>query len=358
MDEYVVGQFHRCSIPSGGLVHAVVNKLWGRSCKIGCKKLGHLPVWVNLKNIPDCCYSRLGISHITSGLGEPMLTHKPRLDPTSMGEVKILVEVELDKAFPKMIALNDKQGNIFLVEVEYTWIPSMCAKCLLPPNTASTINNKNSLKVSDEILVVDIDQVVNEHSQSFLEKQNQVLQGSYSDELNPTQTKNLQPIFATPTKEACTNFGSNQSKKTQDNPVGILPIVSQTITQEVTLFAASNSCNSFSPLAGEKSAPLQSLTMEEVPSNIIVSDSLQASSDDHLICSPNAKTPENQHPDHNTMSYDHPTVFVANGDSSTSFSLTRGGRSIKPTQKFQDMEWHTVGGRGKRDRGRGNRPPN
>ena len=58
-----------------------------------------------------------------------MQTHKPRIDPTSLGEAKLLVEVELDKTFPKQIALDDKQGNIFLVDVEYTWIPSVCGRC-------------------------------------------------------------------------------------------------------------------------------------------------------------------------------------------------------------------------------------
>ena len=172
-DEYIIGKFHRCSLPPGGLVHAVVNKIWGRSCKITCKKVGDssfmfhiphqltrqwiiqrgvwhiddcllfvllwipeesfkiseisiLPVWVTLKNIPDCCYSRLGISHVASGLGEPILTHKPHLDPTSMGEAKVLVEMELDTVFPKLIALDDKHGSIFLVNVDYTWIPSTC----------------------------------------------------------------------------------------------------------------------------------------------------------------------------------------------------------------------------------------
>ena len=99
-----------------------------------------------MKNVPDCCYSRLGISHVASGLGEPILTHKPRFDPTSMGEAKVLVEMELDRDFPKLIALDDKQGSIFLVNVEYTWIPSMCERCgnlghkekrcLLPSSTA------------------------------------------------------------------------------------------------------------------------------------------------------------------------------------------------------------------------------
>ena len=172
----MIGQFHRCSAPSGGLTHAVVNRLSGRSCKIVSRKLGEssylfhvphketrqwiiqrcvwhvddclmfvapwnsegslkipeistVPAWVTLQNIPTSCYSRLGISHIASGLGEPMLTHKPRLDPLNIGEAKILVEIQLDKSFPKQIALDDKLGNIFLVDVIYSWIPSTCERC-------------------------------------------------------------------------------------------------------------------------------------------------------------------------------------------------------------------------------------
>ncbi|XP_048617994.1 uncharacterized protein LOC125589716 [Brassica napus] len=173
--EYVIGLFHWCSIPSGGLMHVVVNYLWGRSCKIVSQKLGEssylfhvlhketrnwiiqrsvwhvedclvfvalwnpvgslkipeistVPAWMTLKNIPTSCYSRLGISHIASGLGEPMLTHKPRLDPFNIEKAKILVEIELDKNFPKKIALDDKLGNIFLVDLVYSWSPSTCER--------------------------------------------------------------------------------------------------------------------------------------------------------------------------------------------------------------------------------------
>ena len=46
-----------------------------------------------------------------------------------MGDAKILVEVDLDKPFPKLIVLDVKQGNIYLVEVEYSWIPTTCERC-------------------------------------------------------------------------------------------------------------------------------------------------------------------------------------------------------------------------------------
>ncbi|KAF2555803.1 hypothetical protein F2Q68_00013280 [Brassica cretica] len=102
-EKYIVGQFHRCTNPPGGLIHAVLNRFG---------VCGMLMIVSDL--LP------LGVRHIASGLGEPMLTHRPRLDPTSMGKAKILVEIELDKPFPKLIALDDKQSNIYLVEVEYS----------------------------------------------------------------------------------------------------------------------------------------------------------------------------------------------------------------------------------------------
>ncbi|CAA7057602.1 unnamed protein product [Microthlaspi erraticum] len=174
--EYVLGQFYRCSPPPGGLIFAVFNKLWGRTCKVTIRKLGEcnylfhipdestrtwvlqrglwhvddclmfvapwtpepslaipeiktIPVWVTLKKIPNILYSIPGISHIASGLGAPMATHKPRLDPILMGEAKILVEVELSKAFPPRIAAEDKRGFICMVDVEYAWLPSKCSRC-------------------------------------------------------------------------------------------------------------------------------------------------------------------------------------------------------------------------------------
>ncbi|KAL0897414.1 hypothetical protein Bca101_081375 [Brassica carinata] len=217
-DEYIIGKFHRYSLPPDGLVHAVANRIWKRSCKITCKKIGDssymfhiphepthhwvvqrgvwhidycllfvlpwtpedsfkitefstLPVWATLKNIPDCCYFRLGISHVASGLGEPILTHKPRVDPTTMDDAKVLVEMELDRDFSKIIALDDKQGNIFLVTVEYTWIPSMYERCenlghkvkrclLTSKSVHDTTLQAQTNEVSSDIPVVNIDVIL------------------------------------------------------------------------------------------------------------------------------------------------------------------------------------------------------
>ncbi|KAG7600559.1 hypothetical protein ISN44_As06g046480 [Arabidopsis suecica] len=204
--EYVLGQFYRCNPPSGGLIHAVINRIWGRKCRIFMRKLDDskflfhipdastrawvlqrglwhvddclmfvapwstadtfdlpeistIPVWVTLKNIPNRLYSIPGISHIASGLGAPMATYKPRLDPSLMGEAKVLVEVELSKAFPPRIAAVDKKGNISMVNVEYSWVPTTCGECGQLGHKASRCMKPNvphervTIIVSEEVII-------------------------------------------------------------------------------------------------------------------------------------------------------------------------------------------------------------
>lgn len=154
----------------------MVTRIWGKNCSIFTKKLGessylfHIPddatrkfviqrgiwhiddclvfvsawspaetitlpeiktitLWLLLKNIPNHLYSFEGIKWIASGIGEPMLTYKPWLDPTLMGEAKILVEVKLDKPFTQRAAIEDESGSVSMVDVVYSWLPSKCASC-------------------------------------------------------------------------------------------------------------------------------------------------------------------------------------------------------------------------------------
>lgn len=134
--EYVIGKFYRCYTPAGGLIHAMANRIWEKKCKIfTCKltessylfqildaptrawvlqrglwhldycimfvapwtpaaslalpEITSIPVWITLKDIPSNLYSHKGISWIASGLGKPMLTNKPWLGPSLMGEAKL-----------------------------------------------------------------------------------------------------------------------------------------------------------------------------------------------------------------------------------------------------------------------------
>lgn len=83
---------------------------WSPTTILSFPHISIASVWITLKNIPYRLYSTPEISRIASGLVEPISTCKPRLDPSLMGEAKIMVEVELDKLFPQRIALDDKKG--------------------------------------------------------------------------------------------------------------------------------------------------------------------------------------------------------------------------------------------------------
>ena len=152
-----------------------------------------------------------------------MQTHKPRLDPNTLGEAKLLVEIELDKPFPKQIALDYKQGNIFLVDVEYTWIPSMCSRCrqlghkekrcLLPApqtcvdmDTCFTVDMSNGApeidteKEQDQINVVSDEEMVQVEN-SETETQDRV---EPKDHLMPPSC----PTYSAVTIVTCSNFQS------------------------------------------------------------------------------------------------------------------------------------------------------
>ncbi|KAL9811887.1 putative transcription factor interactor and regulator CCHC(Zn) family [Arabidopsis thaliana] len=102
---------------------------WSPVANFEVPEITTIPAWLTLKNIPNQLYSFKGIKWIASGIGETMLTSRPWLDPTQMGEAKILVEVKLDKPFPQRVALKEECGSITMVDVVYSWLPSKCSLC-------------------------------------------------------------------------------------------------------------------------------------------------------------------------------------------------------------------------------------
>lgn len=224
-------------------------------------EISTLPVWVTLKNITDFCFSRLHISHIASDLGETMLMHRPRLDLTIMGETKILVEVKLDKPFPKLIALDDKQGNIFLVVVEYTWITSACGRrgalghkekrCLLPPKHFEAHSEVQAAKetqvTNEEIPVVDIVKVM--HNTTSIHGDH-VKPESHSPPSHQERGTPLEFHVTKPSKVALASFSTH--------------------SHEVHLAHCSKNDIILPMLVSVHAAPSQSQTMEEILSHIII----------------------------------------------------------------------------------------
>ena len=120
-----------------------------------------------------------------------------------MGEAKVLVEIELDRDFPKLIALDDKQGNIFL-KVVYTGIPTTCERCgslghkakrcLLsskPPENSGVL--ASSAGVNADVPVVDIDIILQQQDNAFQQKDISAQVGPLTATL-PSEALNVQNL--------------------------------------------------------------------------------------------------------------------------------------------------------------------
>ena len=124
-----------------------------------------------------------------------------------------------------------------------------------------------------------------------------------------------------------------------------------------TIAIGSNSQFTTSPLAGTAPAPAEPTIMEEIPSHIIVSETCLESGGNSLAF---MYTPTHGSPFHNAIEQFnvHDVGDGLMSDATANLNMSRGGRPIKPSQKYQDMDWIKLQGKGKRGRrGRGYHTP-
>ena len=125
------------------------------------------------------------------------------------------------------------------------------------------------------------------------------------------------------------------------------------IYSKVTVATSSNFQSTSSPLAGTLPAATQNSIMEGIPSPIIVAETNLVSRNNSLafMYSPIHDSLSHNQTDHQTEQDDRDEFL---SDTTANLSMSRGGRPIKPLQKYQDMDWKTIRGKGKRGRrGRG-----
>ncbi|KAL0878261.1 hypothetical protein Bca101_027967 [Brassica carinata] len=330
-----------------------------------------------------------------------------------MGEAKILVEVELDKQFPQKIALNDKRGTISLVEVEYSWIPTMCGNCghlghkdsrclqksSQPRNSANSSTDQVGASLASASPSVSVPEVnpddivpasvtvaridsatiptistpvaavasvtgtpvvavasVTEHVPASMAPSPTVNIGSVHVPPTSVSTTVIEAMEALPISSDATLKSTSVSDGLvlTSSPTSFVEILPTTTESEpstpATIFKATATPSSKSALA--ENAPLNTdheTSLEDFPAtgSVFLTPPPEASSD--ILPSTSGG-----------LSF---TPFT--GDCTGYFNeyemaqRSRHGRQLKPSQKVQDMQWHTVRGRksrGCRGRGKSRRP--
>ncbi|KAL0700572.1 hypothetical protein Bca4012_056694 [Brassica carinata] len=448
--EFVIGQFYRCSAPASGLIQSVVSRIWGTRCRIYTRHIGNnsflfhipdeptrkwvvqrgiwhvddclmfvstwdpkgtitvpeistIPVWLTLKDIPHQLYSKKGISWIASGIGAPMLTSKPWLDPILMGEAKIMVEVKLDRPFPQRVALEDESGLISMVSVIYSWLPSVCPKygqlghkatrCLgLPPIPISKVSQFSAAKSLKAIDTAPLGSKESPDITSF-DSQGCILLDHENSDLTTndnSESGERRSEVTTVSSVSVVAVNTPKNSSTEDVPVASTPKETALVTaldtdvsdeKEIptsTVMAASSSEEIFEQV--DVSKPVDSSThsppqisdapLEEVdnvvdniftsPTSVpfvqnnlfVVLDNAEAS--EPLAVSPakelvfmNSPLPSSASAPHDTAPGQARDLLIEE-----STQRSRGGRPLKPSQRLKDMEWFTVPVKGRRGRGK------
>ncbi|ESQ28629.1 hypothetical protein EUTSA_v10019718mg [Eutrema salsugineum] len=319
---------------------------WTPAETISLPEITTVPVWLTLKNIPYQLYSFVVIKWIASGIGEPMLTEKSWLDPTQMGEAKILVEVKLNKAFPQKVALVDTSNVVSMVDVIYSWLPSNCRKCgqlghkasrclLLnangtsssaPTDNVSTIISEAPIAIVADDLIVDVAK----------EREKETKSAAKDSDVTTTVTQVSEHGTTTPLTHIALGEKSIASK----------PVSSPKVTKNPTSF------NTGSMVLSKKI----DTTKQDSTSSAPAEHSIRRSSSNKTLSS-------------NRFAYldtsdDEEESQVSDEDSDPTTLMTPMGkrilreRPVRPSAKAKEMVWQTVAvGRGNRGgrSGRGNR---
>ncbi|KAF5204973.1 zinc ion binding / nucleic acid binding protein [Thalictrum thalictroides] len=105
-----------------------VTKQWSEELDINKNKLGTLPIWIKIWNLPKLLWNKKGLSFVASLLGNPLFTDEATCKKERLNFAKVCVEIPADFRFAKSLQLN-MGGSVVNVNLEYPWKPAICNNC-------------------------------------------------------------------------------------------------------------------------------------------------------------------------------------------------------------------------------------
>ncbi|KAG2250733.1 hypothetical protein Bca52824_080869 [Brassica carinata] len=91
--------------------------------------LSAMPLWVDLRGVPNTLYSHKGLKCLVGAVGHFVKLHPNTEKCVRLDMARILVEVDLHKTLVENITFTDKAGASHEVEVNYPWLPPRCNVC-------------------------------------------------------------------------------------------------------------------------------------------------------------------------------------------------------------------------------------
>ncbi|KAF8113122.1 hypothetical protein N665_0056s0027 [Sinapis alba] len=109
-------------------VPLVVNE-WSPESALTPPDLSAMPLWIDLKGVPNGLFSHKGLKCLTSAVGKFVKLHPHTERCTRLDVARILAEIDLHQHLVEKIVFQDKDGVNREIEVSFPWLPSRCAIC-------------------------------------------------------------------------------------------------------------------------------------------------------------------------------------------------------------------------------------
>ncbi|CAL9248121.1 unnamed protein product [Arabidopsis halleri] len=104
----------------------LVVRVWSPSTATSSPDLSAIPIWVDLKHVPDSLFSHEGLKFLGGLIGSWQRLHPNTERCVCLDVARMLVVVDLEKPLPDRICLK---GTKSVIGVSYPWLPSKCSVC-------------------------------------------------------------------------------------------------------------------------------------------------------------------------------------------------------------------------------------
>lgn len=109
-------------------VPLVVN-FWSPELALNPPDLTSMPLWVDLRGVPNDLYSHKGLKCVTKAVGKFVKLHPNTERCIRLDVARVLAEVNLHESLVEKITFKDKEGIEREIAMSFPWLPPRCTVC-------------------------------------------------------------------------------------------------------------------------------------------------------------------------------------------------------------------------------------
>lgn len=88
-----------------------------------------MPLWIDLKGVPNDLFSHRGLKCISKTVGKFVKIHPNTEKCIRLDVARVLAEVNLHNQLVERVEFKGKKGEQCVIEVKYPWLPPRCSIC-------------------------------------------------------------------------------------------------------------------------------------------------------------------------------------------------------------------------------------